>query len=478
MNTSIWNKRIPTLLGIIVILFGIVVTSYIIRGQGIFTSNATAGDTPQKIRISNVTDTSFTVSYSTSESVAGFISYGKDKNLGQSAFDDKTNKSTPSSDYKTHYFTVKNLKSNTTYYFSLMSAGTTYLDNGQPFSVQTGQKLTNNTHTKIVKGSVMTTNGTTPAEGIVYITSEKANTLTSMLGPDGTYTIELKNLRSSDATAYLPVTGQTPLSILIVVDTDFTSDTQATLITNQSNPVPLMILGKKYDFTIQKDPLQESAASQSASLLFPALLATSSATTTPQILSPKKAESFTDQKPLFKGTALPNETVQVIIHSDENIDTSVTADKNGNWTYRPPQSLSPGQHIITIITRNKAGILQTVTQSFTVHAQGSKVNQTATPSATLTPKITMTPPITPTPTLVVPTATPTTIPTPTTIFIATVSNTPTPTITQTGIDTPTPTIIQTKGGKDLPASGNSLFTIVAAASTIAIIIGAFLLFPL
>ena len=116
----------------------------------------------------------------------------------------------------------------------------------------------------------------------------------------------------------------------------------------------------------------------------------------PQILTPKKEQVFNDQKPQFQGTSLPNETVEIIIHSDENIQTQVIADGNGNWTYSPPANLSPGVHTITIKTRDSSGILTTIMQSFTVFAADSQVSESATPSATPTQMIM--PTLTPTPT--------------------------------------------------------------------------------
>ena len=138
----------------------------------------------------------------------------------------------------------------------------------------------------------------------------------------------------------------------------------------------------------------------------------------PEILTPEENQSFTDQKPQFSGTSLPNEKVEIIIHSDEQITTQVTADGNGNWTYRPSNNLSPGVHTITIKTRDSAGILTTIMQSFTVFAAGSQISELATPSAT--------PTVFPTVVILSPTVTPTSLPTPTLAQVVTKGGLPPP----------------------------------------------------
>ncbi len=162
----------------------------------------------------------------------------------------------------------------------------------------------------------------------------------------------------------------------------------------------------------------------------------------PQILTPKKDEEFSDQQPLLKGTSSPNETVTITIHSQENIQTQVKADSHGVWAYRPTSLLSSGQHTISIVSKGSSGVLKTVTQSFTVYAQGSQVTQTATPSATPTGIITPTISATPTPTLAAPT------PTPTAILI------PSP------IPSPVAPPATSKGGvQELPSPGNSIIPV-------------------
>ncbi|MBI2420675.1 MAG: hypothetical protein HYV38_01165 [Candidatus Levybacteria bacterium] len=165
---------------------------------------------------------------------------------------------------------------------------------------------------------------------------------------------------------------------------------------NQIDPVPLITLSQNYDFS-ESEESEEPKPTEDIPNLPTIEKAVSS---DPTIENPSKDEKFSDQQPEFSGSANPNESVSIEIHSDENIKTQVTSDSNGNWAYRPTKPLSPGEHTITVTTKDKSGILKKITRSFTVFAAGDQVSESATPSAT--------PIFTPTPT---PTGIP--IPTPT-----------------------------------------------------------------
>lgn len=88
----------------------------------------------------------------------------------------------------------------------------------------------------------------------------------------------------------------------------------------------------------------------------------------PTLTTPSANEEIPDQKPAFEGTAKPNSTVSITIHSSEAITAQVQTDTNGNWTYTPTTSLTPGSHTITISAPDSNGVLKTITQTFSVLA--------------------------------------------------------------------------------------------------------------
>ncbi|MBI2431036.1 MAG: hypothetical protein HYV39_03415 [Candidatus Levybacteria bacterium] len=406
MKKTIWNAQIPTLLGIVIILVGIAATSFLTKKGVPFVGKASLLETPNEIRITNITDASFTVSYITAGQFLGSIAYGtteKTENIAIDQVDEKTQTVVPRN---IHTIMVENLSPSTKYFFTIISGETIFLDNGQPFTVTTGPQLKEtSSKTMEIKGTVISEE-TAENQPIVYVTAPNAQTLSTQVNKDLSYRLSLSNMRTQDLSSYISLSPNTVLTMLIVGSTQ---QSNATLFASQINPVPGIILSKRYDFTLNTMP----QATSSAMIGFPSFIASPSALKTPQIINPAKNESFTDQKPQFRGTASPSAEVEIEIHSDEQIKTKIVAGKNGTWTFRPQEPLSEGEHTITIKTRDQFGILKIITQTFTVYAEGSQVGQSATPSATLTPtKAAATP--TPTPTST-PTITATPSPTPTLI---------------------------------------------------------------
>lgn len=452
MRDSIWNKRIPTLLGIFMIGIGIAVTTVLVQTGVITIQQAAPLETPENVRITNVSGASFTVSYTTQAKVLGSLAYGTTSNYGSVGFDDRDQKSGNAAEYATHYITVKNLKPVTLYFFAITSGKNTYLHNDAPFQVTTGPILKNDPpRQEPASGKVSLPNGTTPDEAVVYLSGPRTQTLSALLQPDGNYIIPLNSLRITDLSDYTILAKEEKLQELVLSSLQ---KSNIVLLASQVSPIPPITLSQDYDFTAQTTPL----ASPSAQTSFP-FFTTTVSSAAPQILSPKEDQGFNDTQPVFRGKAQPGEDVQIIVHSEQVIKTTISADGSGNWTFRPDEKLTPGEHTITIVTRNASGILQTIQKSFTVHAAGTQVSQSATPSATLTPRATSAP--TPT-TIVLPTPPPTGGPTPTLIAAAVTT-------------IPIPTIATTKGGEAIDAPGSESTTILGIAAIITTSLG-FLLF--
>lgn len=435
MKRTIWEKRLPTLLGVLLIMVGIGVTSLLVKTGVVFIGRASLSEVPENIRITNISDSSFTVSYTTEAKVLGTIAFGKDENLGNIAIDDR-DQTTNIGAYQVHHITVKGLSASTKYFFAINSGQNNFINNNLPFdATTTSSNRVGSSSPQKVTGKVIAPDATIPSEAIVYLISENAKTSSSLLKENGTY-----SLLAEDA-------------ILQIIVVSPSQQSNVAVFAKQANPVPLIILSKNYDFTTSLSPIAtgSATASPAAQVNFPALSASPTSSKEPQILTPKKDEGFSDDQPLFKGSASPNSTVKITINSEESMQDEVVADSSGSWSYRPKQTLSPGQHTITITTKDKFGILKTITQSFTVYAQGTQVNQSATPSAT--PTLALTPS---------PTSTP--------------SASPTPTITPTPMLTPTPTQppSQTKGAVEAPGNETWIKGGLAAFATMAV--GIFLFF--
>ncbi|OGH09739.1 MAG: hypothetical protein A2152_03965 [Candidatus Levybacteria bacterium RBG_16_35_6] len=445
MRNTIWEKRIPTLLGIFFILIGIGVTSLLVKQGIIFIGKAAPVYTPKQVSITNITDSSFTINYLTDEKTVGSINYGKDQKLGQIARDDRDQEKNSLTPTKIHNMTVRGLSPLTKYYFSITNGEETYTNEGESYIAQTGDIISEPPPQQIpLSGKVITLSGTAPKEGLISASIEGSQTISTLLKEDGSYILPLNSLRNSGFSRYFDFSKK-------IIRIDIVGDdlSRSIVITNiDQNPIPTITLSKDYNFSSGVEP----DASSSAQLqILPTVPIQSEKVSSVSISTPVENDSFTDNRPVFSGTANPNETVTIIIHSDDAIETTVRTDSLGNWEYRPEKQLSPGQHTITISSKDSAGATRYITRTFTVFEQGSQVSESATPSAT--PTITITPTNTPTP-IVIPTETPT----PTGI---TPTNTPIPTATLTPIPigSPTPTLAPT-GSSSVAGFGILAFAIV------------------
>ncbi len=380
MNNSFWNKKIPTLLGLFIILLGIVATTFLTKNTQLLQTNASSSTQPKNVRITNITDSSFSVSYSTDAQVSGSLNYGKDKNFGQSALDEKSQQTGNVGNYFVHSITVKNLNPLTKYYFTILSGQQAYTTNDLPFEITTGPPLTPEANQKLVlKGQIKLLDGTVPTEAIVYVTGDNSQVLSSLIDANGNYQISLAQMRNLDLSSFYSFNENSVVKILAVGNL---VSSNTVLYYSQSEDVPLIILSKDYDF--RATSTQEASPSAAFENLSSLISTPAAIQKTPKIIAPQKDQGFSSQQPLFKGEGLPNQNVKIIIHSDEQIQTTVTTDNSGSWNYKPDSTLSPGNHTITIVTKNASGILQTITQSFVVYAADGDVTPTITPTPTIT----------------------------------------------------------------------------------------------
>ena len=453
-KNTMWNRRMPSLFGIFFLILAIGTIGWLSRNAILFGTKAALSTDPRDIQISNISDTSFTVSFITDAPTLGTVNYGQNGKTDQVKLDDRDQPANKPQQHTVHFITISNLRPSTKYSFSITSGAKSFLNNGSPYEIATAGTLEAATEKKLLKGKVTLDDGTVPNEAIVY-TSTNNSQLLSALVKSGTYDIDLANLRSKDLS---DISNLNPDEVLKLLIANANGQSHVSLLASQINPVPMIILSNDYDFAVSSQPLPTPIASESAGLSgTPAAFPTSVGGTKnePQILSPQKEQTLKDQQPLFKGKAVPNENVTITINSTQSITTTVQSDANGNWQFRPDVPLEPGKHTITISTTDASGLLKTITQSFTVYAAGSQFTEPSVSPTQISPTTTSAPTSAPSPTLG---ATMTPLPT-------TVTSTLTPT---TIVSSPAPSV---------PVTGNDTTLFLSIAGVVSVVsIGALLFF--
>lgn len=463
MKKSIWNIKIPTYYGMLMLVFVLGMTIFLIQKNILINIRALPSHIPNDLSITNITDQSFSISYFTSDTATGSISYGENEQANRVVLDSRDNTGNVSA-HKQHYFTIQNLKPNTLYYFSILSNNNQYDNKGVPFKVTTGPTLGSNSQTpKTINGKLLLPDGSIPNEAIAFLRINGSQTLSTPLQKDGTYAFDLTNLRSSALSQYYLIADSDTLNLTFIGDGRQAS---ATLIAKDSAKVPTVTLTQAYTFTADSPPVPTS--SQTTPLNLPQFSADQAGKKL-DIIIPEVNHEFDDRQPEFSGTAIPGKQIALIINLsniDKTINETLTADNNGRWSYRVTEPLVPGSHVLTASSEAQSGGTDVITRTFIVNAQGSQfTDPSVAPSKTPTPVLS---PILPTST---PAATITIVPTLTTY--------PTPTLIPP-TDTPIPTAMITTtypspAPSIAPPGSNELFVSVGLM-TFAAIVSALLFF--
>lgn len=228
---------------IILLIVGLMIGLYLLNQQTHLFSKAGGSDVPKQVQISNISDNSFTVSWTTLLSVPGFVTFGKDESLGQAALDDR-DKSSKNTHF-THHVTLKNLTPNTTYYFKIGSGANVYDKQGKPFT-QTTAPTTSDTPplAEPLFGKVIKGDSKPPAEALVYLQAEKNTLLSGYTQANGNFLITLNNGRTADLSKYLTIADTTDINVLVDAGPDgrvqraMVGKARSTALTLTLQPVP------------------------------------------------------------------------------------------------------------------------------------------------------------------------------------------------------------------------------------------------
>ncbi|HKC05165.1 MAG TPA: fibronectin type III domain-containing protein [Patescibacteria group bacterium] len=404
------ENKIPTILGIIILLAGTFLGVFYLNMTQVFKIGASPQTAPKDIRLSNINDSSATISWVTDGETTDFLNWGTTQNnVSQIEKEDNQN-----SKFFVHSITLTGLTANTNYYYKINSNGTSYDSGGIPWQFTTGSTLDLNKSSMPVSGSVITPSGQPAKRALVYLnlSGYLASTLTS---DTGNFVLQLANIRSNDLKSYVQIDPKNSL-LEISVQSGQDGVSSAKIFPQSANPIPAMVLGQVYD--LRNLPPNLDGQSPGVNLQLPESAtpeskfntenSTGSGKPTSVILENiTEGETVTSTQPQFFGKGPAGENLTITVHSETPITDTVQVPNNGSWSWTPPAGLSAGAHTITISWIDVSGITRSLTRDFIVQAgeapafTASQSGATATPKAlqsaspeaspTATPKATITP---------------------------------------------------------------------------------------
>lgn len=372
------QHKLPTIIAIIILVLGVASGVFLVQREKFFETPASPEETPQQVRITNLGNDSFTVSWVTSKATPGFVSYG----TSAGALDLTAQQGTllPNTSL-VHSVLVSNLNPTTTYFFKIGSGNNLFDNSGQPYQITTAPIVLQPPQPDIIFGTINNSSGTPAKSTIVYITVAGVTPLSVLTDDKGNWTVPLSTARSSDLKNYASYNKQTSI-VEIFAQGGGDQFATAKVKTGSSHPVPNITLGKNHDFT-DLEPVSGEGDLPESQLELPELPERSSgfsgieaatggsSTTTVALLSPKTGESVNTSKPQFSGTGTPGVVLTIIVESTTPLTGTVTVPQSGQWQWTPPQTLEPGNHKAMISWKDASGKTQTLERSFVVLAQGS-----------------------------------------------------------------------------------------------------------
>lgn len=397
----------PTIIGILLLFAGIVAGVFLLRSNQIFKIGASPGVEPKDVRISNISDSSATISWVTGDPTTAFISYGTSSSLGT-----MVNEGQSDQKYNTHSITITGLSPSTNYYFKIISNGTTFDNNSLPWQFSTGIVLNINQNVMPISGSVITAAGAPSRRAIIYVTVG-GYTISTLTSEGGTFVLQLSSIRTPDLTSYAEISRESTL-LEVSVTAESGEISTAKVFQQSANPIPAIIVGQNQDFrnlepnSVGQNPnadlnLPDSVTSPSKLDISGEKTDTSQEITLDSV---KEGEVVTSTIPEFFGEGPAGSNITVTVHSDMEISGTTTTSDKGRWSWSPENTLTEGPHSVTISWIDTSGITRTITRNFVVQA-GELPSYEASPSGT--PETTIEPTPTPKVTLV-PTSTPESLP--------------------------------------------------------------------
>lgn len=382
-------KHIPTLLGLLILAAGLIGGILVVNNTNTnsFLPRAAPESEPKDVKITNVSDTTFTVSWVTDTKTTGFIQYGTSSlTLTSTAQDDRNQITGDSNLYKTHHVTVRSLRANTTYYFKIGTGNKELYDNsGKPYETKTVNSIQGSAQT--IYGEVVTMDNL-PANGaIIYVSADSLSPLSILTQSTGSFVLPLSQARSKNLQQAASLSPTEKLTLFVVSPSDSTSSL-ITVQLSDAQPIPEIQLGTNRDYTQTTAITPSNQPVSSPSLPLQSKFSTQLLSPPTEVISPTKLEilvptvadqTFTSTLPTFSGVAPAQTAVKLTINGATQLVGTPTTNDQGTWEFRPSMALKKGSYTLTA-TASISGILQTASRTFLINAQPS-------PTPTMNPRV-------------------------------------------------------------------------------------------
>lgn len=370
--------RIPTVAALFFLLIMLFAGIYSWDHFSLPESKAQSFDyNPQDVRVSNVNNTSFIVSYTTLKEARGYIKWGN-----QSFFDISDTDSLPKP-YKVHYIKVDKIGEKNEPY-NIISEGKNFAQTAVYFA----PKIEEPPQVLPLNGNIKNASGTNVKRAVFYLELPGSAPASFFLTNGQSWVFPLSYVRTTDLKTYFcqnQKCADTIKAKLEVVSEDGNSFISSFLKNLQPLKEPI-IIGQNYDLTLPT-PTQVFIPTPTLS---PKSKVKGAKTQAPankvvEILNPVENATLPFNKPFIRGTGHKGSDVSITLDSNFRQIAQVKVGEDGTWHYTPETALAPGKQLLTISTKDASGRKLTLKREFFVSKSGERVLAYSTSSATTTP---------------------------------------------------------------------------------------------
>lgn len=231
----------PSILAILFLLAGVAASILMVKYRQEYRLSASTSTAPKNVRVVNVEDASFTVTWTTDDMSTGFVKYGESKTLGKTALN-----SIIGSNSYTFFVDVKNLKPNNTYYFKINSDAIDYDNNGVEWMVKTGPTIVKD-QANIISGTLVYPSKMPVENALVYAVTSGSSTISTYTSENGSYLLNLSQLRGQNLNQNIELDENESLLELSFQTGPF-GTSSAKIFQKSAKPIPTITLGMSHDF--------------------------------------------------------------------------------------------------------------------------------------------------------------------------------------------------------------------------------------
>lgn len=187
--------KIPTLVGVGILLIGLIAGVYLATQNQILKSRAAVSSLPKNVNIVNLSATSAAIYWQTDELTPGFVQAGISM-LQKSTYRDDRDLNAPQL-HKLHFVTLTNLNPGTAYYYQINSGSNVYPDT--PASFTTPQPTAPLNWSPLI-GTVLDIDKQPISEALIILQLTGAQKMATITKTGGNFILPLSNLKTVDLT--------------------------------------------------------------------------------------------------------------------------------------------------------------------------------------------------------------------------------------------------------------------------------------